>query len=106
MREQLMKIIVKPYLFLRDVLGFTGREIELPDEGEKTAGDLLNLLRSNFQLPDRVAISQGQLILFAENQPVGLVMLINGRNIGNLRGLDTVLNEGDQVTLFPPAAGG
>jgi len=101
-----MKIVVKPYLFLRDILGFTGREIELPDEGEKTVGELLTVLRRKYQMPDRADISQGQLILFEENRPVGLVMLINGRNIGKLNGLSTVLNEGDQVTLFPPAAGG
>lgn len=101
-----MKIVVKPYLFLRDILGFTGREIELPDEGDKTVGELLTVLRCKYQLPDRVDISQGQLILFEESRPVGLVVLINGRNIGKLSGLNTVLNEGDQVTLFPPAAGG
>ncbi len=101
-----MKIVVKPYLFLRDILGFTGREIDLPDEGEKTVEELLSVLRHSYQLPDRVDIAQGQLILFEGSRPVGLVMLINGRNIGKLNGLDTLLKEGDQVTLFPPAAGG
>jgi len=101
-----MKVIVKPFLFLRDILGFTDREIELPEEGEKTVGELLTILRRRHQLPDQVDIAQGRLILFENNLPVGLVILINGRNIGKLSGLDTVLNEGDQVTLFPPAAGG
>jgi sulfur-carrier protein len=101
-----MIIVVKPYLFLRDILGFTSQEIDLPEEGEKTVWDLLSVLRQCYQLPDRVDITQGQLVLFAENRPVGLVILINGRNIGKLSGLNTVLKEGDQVTLFPPAAGG
>jgi sulfur-carrier protein len=101
-----MIIVVKPYLFLRDILGFTSREIDLAEEGEKTVWDLLSVLRHCYQLPDRVDLAQGQLVLFAENRPVGLVILINGRNIGKLDGLNTVLKEGDQVTLFPPAAGG
>ncbi len=101
-----MKVIVKPYLFLRDIFGFTSREIVLPDEGEKTVGELLNILRRKHQLPDQVDIAQGRLILLEENRPVGLVILVNGRNIGKLSGLDTILNEGDHVTLFPPAAGG
>lgn len=101
-----MKIVVKPYLFLRDILGFTSREIEMPGEREQTVGELLNLLRHSYQLPDRVDIAQGQLVLFKENQPIGLVMLINGRNIARLNGLETVLKDGDQLTFFPPATGG
>ena len=101
-----MKIVVKPYLFLRDILGFTSQVIDLPEEGERTVGELLNFLRRSYQLPDRVDIAQGQLVLFEKNQPIGLVMLINGRNIAKLNGLETVLKDGDQLTLFPPAAGG
>ena len=101
-----MIVIVKPFLFLRDILGFTDREIELPEEKEKTVGELLTILRRKHQLPDQVDIAQGCLILFENNLPAGLVILVNGRNIGKLSGLDTVLNESDQVTLFPPAAGG
>ncbi len=101
-----MKVIVKPFLFLRDILDFTDREIELPAEGGKTVGELLTILRRKHQLPDQVDIAQGRLIIFENNLPLGLVILVNGRNIGKLSGLDTILNEGDQVTLFPPAAGG
>lgn len=101
-----MQIVVKPYLFLRDILGFTSQVVDLPEEGENTVGELLSVLRKSYQLPDRVDIAQGQLVLFEKNQPIGLVMLINGRNIAKLNGLETVLKDGDQLTLFPPAAGG
>ena len=101
-----MKIAVKPYLFLRDILGFAEQEVELPDDRKSNVGELLTILRRKYQLPDQVDIAQGRLILFEENRPVGLVILVNGRNIGKLSGLDTALNESDQVTLFPPAAGG
>ena len=35
-----------------------------------------------------------------------LVILVNGRNIDTLEGLDTQLRDGDSVTLLPPFAGG
>lgn len=33
-------------------------------------------------------------------------LLVNGRNIAFLAGLDTPLAEGDRLTIIPPAAGG
>ena len=36
----------------------------------------------------------------------GVNVLVNGRNILFLEGLETVLNPEDTVTLIPPAAGG
>lgn len=35
-----------------------------------------------------------------------LLVLVNGRAIQYLAGLDTRLHEGDRVALFPPVAGG
>jgi sulfur-carrier protein len=101
-----VKIVVKPYLFVRDVLGFTDREIELPAEGKGRVEELVSILRVDYKLPDWVDIPQGRLILFDGSRPVGLVILINGRNINKLQGLNTLLKEGDLVTLFPPTAGG
>jgi sulfur-carrier protein len=97
-------VTVKPFLFLRDILGFTSREIFLP-EGARIK-ELLTILRSEHKLPDQVVLPQGSLVLFEGDRPVGFSLLINGRNVRQVEGLDTVLNNGDTVTLFPPAAGG
>jgi MoaD family protein len=35
-----------------------------------------------------------------------LAVLVNGRNIHLLDGSDTVLHDGDEVVILPPAAGG
>jgi molybdopterin synthase sulfur carrier subunit len=35
-----------------------------------------------------------------------LAILVNGRNIDTLNGLETELRDGDAVTLLPPFAGG
>lgn len=36
----------------------------------------------------------------------GIAVLVNGRNINFLQGLDTSLSPGDKVTIVPPAGGG
>lgn len=35
-----------------------------------------------------------------------LAIMINGRNVALLNGLDTELNDGDEVVILPPTAGG
>jgi MoaD family protein len=35
-----------------------------------------------------------------------IVLLVNGRNIAFLAGLDTPLTEGDSIDIFPPVFGG
>lgn len=37
---------------------------------------------------------------------VGTIILINGRNIHHLNGLDSIVYSGDIVSLFPPGGGG
>ena len=36
----------------------------------------------------------------------GSIILLNGKNVLHLDKLDTKINDGDIVTLFPPSAGG
>ncbi|MFW6369352.1 MAG: MoaD/ThiS family protein [Myxococcota bacterium] len=36
----------------------------------------------------------------------GCIVLVNGTNAGYLRGKKTKLKDGDEVSLFPPIAGG
>ncbi|MDI9568418.1 MAG: MoaD/ThiS family protein [Bacillota bacterium] len=35
-----------------------------------------------------------------------VIILVNGRNIVHLAGIDTVLGEEDEVSIFPVVAGG
>ncbi|MCF8008878.1 MAG: MoaD/ThiS family protein [Halanaerobiales bacterium] len=36
----------------------------------------------------------------------GSIILINGKNVLHIDKLDTLIEDGDNVTLFPPSAGG
>ena len=36
----------------------------------------------------------------------GSIILVNGHNIIHLEGLETTVKDGDEVSIFPPSAGG
>jgi len=99
-----MKVIVKPYLFLRQALGAKGINLDLPKE--TNVQELLKVLRLDYGLPENFKTAVGSLKLLDGDMPVGLLVLVNGHNIRQLQGLDTILADGDIISLFPPAAGG
>ena len=99
-----MKIVVKPYLFLREMLG--AKELALEVNKKITISDLLKILREEHGLPDHFEAGFQVLRFFDGNEPVGLIILIDGRNIKQLQGTETLLHPGAVISLFPPAAGG
>ena len=99
-----MQVIVKPYLFIRQALGEAEILIDLKDGS--TVFELLNVLRRDHGLPEAVKVGRQELKLFSGSKLIGLIVLIEGRNIKQLDELKTKLKEGDTITLFPPAAGG
>ena len=34
------------------------------------------------------------------------IVLVNGRNVHHLQGLDTAVKDSDEIALFPPGGGG
>jgi len=99
-----MEVVVKPYLFLRQALG--AKEINLDLPKETNVQELLKVLRLDYGLPENFKTAVGSLKLLDGYIPVGLLILVNGHNIRQLQGLDTILADGDIISLFPPAAGG
>ncbi|MDT7969947.1 MAG: MoaD/ThiS family protein [Vulcanisaeta sp.] len=93
-----MKVQVKFLASLYDVTKVLKTEIELPDNA--TVMDLIKTIDKavspNFS---SVILDDGKL----KDQ---YVVLINGRSIDFLHGLETRLNNGDEVTFLPPAGGG
>jgi molybdopterin synthase sulfur carrier subunit len=43
---------------------------------------------------------------FKKQLEAGYIILVNGLNIEHLKGFETPLNDGDIVSIFPPAGGG
>ncbi|AMQ19448.1 ubiquitin-like small modifier protein 1 [Thermococcus peptonophilus] len=74
------------------LIEFTGKR-KLEISGPKTVGELLDEL-------DRMFPG------FKKELEQGHIILVNGKNIEHLQGLDTPLREDDTISIFPPAGGG
>jgi molybdopterin synthase sulfur carrier subunit len=88
-----------PKAFLKLPLG-----VSYPDDAKvaecegATVGEALDdLLAREPRLRPRVYKEDGRLF-------VGI--FLNGRNVRQLQGMDTPLNDGDELRLMPPIAGG
>lgn len=95
-----MKISIHTILGIKQVLGQRITEIDLPREStvedfiayvKKTWGDGLSSLLFD---PD-----SGAVLPYVR-------IMVNGRTIQYLQGMKTLLKEGDEVLLLPPASGG
>jgi molybdopterin synthase sulfur carrier subunit len=95
-----MIVSVKGYLTLKELVG--ERAVDLPDS-DLTVRRLLSVLSE--EIGDDFA---SQLRYDTSGQLEGnLVVLVNGRHCSHLPdGIDTQLNDGDEVAIFPPIAGG
>ncbi len=83
-------------------LMLSGKEaLELPWQ----EGDTVGLLLEKFQAVERIPVT-GKLIDEHGILHAGTIILLNRRNILHLDKLDTPVNDGDILALFPPGAGG
>lgn len=90
-------ITVKSFATLREVMD-TQIRMDLPRGA--TIRSLLTELTGRYEgLNDQVFAAPGTLRDFVN-------ILKNGRNVEFLSKLDTPLDDGDLIALFPPAAGG
>ncbi len=83
-------MIVKFYSTLREKFGM-GTEIN------KDSIDIKSLIET-LGIKDH--------ILENNTLQVGVMILVNGKNIAHLSGLDTIVKNNDIIDIFPPAAGG
>jgi MoaD family protein len=90
-------ITVKSFATLREVMD---AQVRMEVSGEATVRSLLAELTGRYGgLSDLIFAAPDTLRDFVN-------ILKNGRNIHFLAGLDTPLDDGDIIALFPPAAGG
>jgi molybdopterin synthase sulfur carrier subunit len=89
---------VRAYATLRDVLGQP--RVSIPVEGSATVGEVLDVLVQAHPLLD------GKL-WDADRKLTGFVTIVlNGRPIQYLQGLNTPVTDADVLALFPPVGGG
>jgi len=81
---------VKFFATLRDITGV--REINV--EGVKNIKELLEILYSRYGERFRKEMERKNMIL------------VNGRNILDLQGYETKIEEEDEISIFPPVGGG
>jgi len=88
----------KLFADLAEVGGDRHVEVEVP--AGATVGDALDaLIDDRPALADRVLTEDGDLRRHVN-------VLRNGENVRNLDGLDTELDGGDELAMFPPVSGG
>ena len=93
-----VKVVVK---FLATIRMITEESsIELLCTPQDTAGIVMQKLIEKFGMKFKQAIMSGTKL------KSGIKMIINGRDIDYLNGLDTQLNDGDVIVIIPPIAGG
>jgi molybdopterin synthase sulfur carrier subunit len=95
-----MPVRVKGYLVFKDLVG----ELNI----QKTAGEILTLQALLQRLCSEKGQAFEQAVLDSSgNLQDSIAILVNGRHYNHLPGkLDTELEEGDEVAIFPPMAGG
>ena len=93
-----MFVTVRGHGDIKRIIGSGKRRLEL--DGGARVRDLI------LELGGRVGRSESVLLGVHELVDSDLVVLVNGRNIRALDGIDTVLREGDLVTFVPGIVGG
>lgn len=96
----MVKIQVHTILSLRELVGGNKKQI-IEIEEVATVASALKKLSELYGEP-----FQNKIFDDDRNINPGIAMFVNGRVIGVLQGLDTVLEEGDELLLFPPVSGG
>lgn len=96
-----MRIKIRPFLSLRKSMGDQS-SFEIQGEG-------LTIRTVLADLSEKYGLEIDDLISSPETPPVtgSTKILINGRNYHLLqKSLDSKLEEGDEISIFPPMAGG
>jgi molybdopterin synthase sulfur carrier subunit len=92
-----LKVKIEFYASIRGTFQEKERTIEL--ENSATVRDALNLVCNTYEKRSRIFDQSGQL------KP-DINILKNGRHTKFLAGIETPLEEGDRVAIFPPVHGG
>ncbi|MDX1744793.1 MAG: ubiquitin-like small modifier protein 1 [Halobacteriales archaeon] len=91
-----MNVQLRLFATFREAVGERSVDRDFPEDS--TVGDVLHTLDEEYPAFE-VFDEDGTLREY-------LSILVNGRDITHLDGVDTPLEDGDKLSLFPPVAGG
>lgn len=91
-----MKVKIEVFATLRELIG---KEV-LEMENVNNVGELFESLIEMFGMNVKEILMEGDKI------KEFVKILVNGKDIRNLRGMETELKDGDVISIFPPVAGG
>lgn len=89
---------IRTYATLRDLLGVSAIDLALP--GPVDVRYVLD------QLVEAYPALAGKLWDAAGNWSGFVTVLLNGRSVEYLQGLETAVRDDDNISLFPPVGGG
>ena len=94
-----MKVTIKFFTSLREIT--RNKMVNLQLKNIISVEELLSLLFEKYgqEFQDYVYNQEGKVQDF-------LSFLVNGKNINNLQGFNTILKEGDIIAILPPVGGG
>jgi molybdopterin synthase sulfur carrier subunit len=95
-----IRVKVHTILGLKEILGEREMEITLP------RGSTLQALLSHMVARWGEGLSSCLFIPGSSNLLPRIRVMVNGRDMGFIGGMDTALQEGDEILIFPPVAGG
>ena len=95
----LIRVEVSYFSNVRALTGESGSTLELPERS--SVHSLLNMVAARYggELREYLLTDEGGLHSH-------VVVILNGRGVGVLDGLDTPLNDGDRVAILPSIGGG
>ena len=96
----MIKIKVHTILGLKEAIGEREVEVSVP-EGSTLQGLLIQMVKSWGKKLSSRLFEPGTGSLLPH-----IRLMVNGRDVAFLNNMETVLQEGDEVLIFPPVSGG
>ena len=96
-----MKVKVEYLGHIRNIIG-SGREEEVEIEEEASIADLLMVLSEKYGQPFKKAVYEKRGTDVKSNY----IITVNGYLLNQLSGIETKLQNGDEITLLPIVSGG
>ncbi|MCR8433343.1 MAG: MoaD family protein [Candidatus Korarchaeota archaeon] len=95
-----MRVRVRFFGILREFVGSKEVDLKLNLSDPITVRDVINALQG------ALGKNVSEKLVSLWNEYSSLLILVNGINIRFSKGLDTLVNDGDEISIFPPGGGG